>query len=256
MTPSDAKQILSSYNLSQPADLPDEALDALAFAQSDPELHDWLDGQVQFDREFSGALQSVPIPEGLEASILNSAPGAGAGAGKRPRLIGQRIAALAIAAAVVLLSGLALLIVTSGDNLDSTAAFRERAALFVSGGVSFDTKTRELEAAKDWLSGAGYPVYAEVPERLAKFKAVGCKKLDWDGKRIGLVCFVDDRSQLVHLFIIDREALLDADEAMATFAMVERHEDHETGGWASDDHIFLLVGSKPEVSLTHLLAGN
>ena len=249
MTPDEAKEILASHDLSLPAKLPPEALEALTFAQSDPELSAWLEEMTTFDRQFASSLQAIEPPENLRAQILKNA-----GFEESYPVWPQRIAILAIAAFAIVLSAVTILILSStSGSIETVKDLRQRAALYAAEGVTLAFKTPDPAAAKEWLDERDFPSYPEAPENLSGFRTMGCQTLDWGGHKIGFVCFIKD-SKIVHLFIIDNKALQDSPEAAAQLAKIEVFHERQTGGWATEDYLYFLVGSEPDTEIGDLLA--
>ena len=261
MNSSEAKTILSGYDLSRANSLPQEALEALDFARSDAELSLWLEGQLAFDECYRSELREIPIPEGLEARILQAAASATEGAAEtisisqEPCKPGRRNLILALAAALALLGAIAYLVFPSGGPA-TVETFREGMAKFASNRFSLDHFTDDLSAAKAWLDEKGYPSYPEVPEQFVRFKGMGCKTIDWNGQKVGLVCFVNDRHEIIHLFVIERSVLENIDSKGELIEAIAVHHGLETSGWNSEKYTFMLVGSDPNVRLAPLLAAN
>ena len=231
-----------------------EIAEALRRAKADPELAAWLEDEIAFDREFACALRKVPSRgEDLESLLAKAGTG-------RPRSWRKRgSTGLLLAAAAVLVLGamgikhfyfpapVRFPAVVSAD----ISTFRDHMAYFASRHFVLDKTTRDLEVARTWLSEREFPVYDSTPENLAHFRGMGCKAIDWGGRRVGLVCFQRENRDIVHLFIIAREDL--AGGAGPDPGRKQRFRDRETLAWQDETHIYAFVGAKPDVSLSGLL---
>ena len=113
-----------------------------------------------------------------------------------------------------------------------------------------DESTSDLEKARTWLKEREFPVYSKTPDLIAKFKGMGCKAIDWNGRKVGLVCFLNGDRDIVHLFIVRTEDLADGDAL--ELATLKTIRDLQTQGWRDKDFVYLFVGSEPEVSLAGL----
>ena len=75
-------------------------LEALELAESDPDLQHWLQRQAEMDSRLKEILESTPVPDGLEASLLETVgvkP-----AQRKPSFNRSRFMGWGIAAAVIL----------------------------------------------------------------------------------------------------------------------------------------------------------
>ena len=77
---------------------------------------------------------------------------------------------------------------------------------------------------------------------------MGCKSIDWNGSKVGLVCFTNDSGDIVHLFTADKSSLNGTE--IASLTNPETIRGLETAGWSDDDHVYMLVGSKPGVGVS------
>ena len=104
----------------------------------------------------------------------------------------------------------------------------------------------------DWLEKENFPTLNEIPGGLLDYRGMGCKKIAWQGTKVGLICFKNDASQVVHIFVIDRKDIAPSSHDLDLEKVLVRH-DRETKGWRDNDHLYLLVGSEPRVKVGNLL---
>lgn len=261
MTISEAKVILSAHDLNGAAPHPPEVIEALELARTDSELAEWLRDCRDFDEGFGQALGAIAPPADLEAQILAAAAHKPVDAADSSRRRFSPAAIwMSVAAAVCMLAGIGYLVLSPGpfdfpgDEFDSAEVFRDHMAQFANSRFSLDHRTEDLQAVQEWLDREGVPSYASVPEQIVKFRGLGCKSIDWGGNRVGLVCFKNADNQTVHLFIVERSALLDLDHAEPSFETIATRQELETGGWLDGDRAYLLVGSRPGVRVEPLLS--
>jgi hypothetical protein len=102
MNNADAKRILLSHRPNGPDAHDPAVLEALALAERDPELAQWLERQTRFHQSVRRSLRQIPAPEYLRDRILAQAKIV------EPLDWDRRRGLLAVAAAAVALLGLAV----------------------------------------------------------------------------------------------------------------------------------------------------
>ena len=168
---------------------------------------------------------------------------------------------LIAAAAILALAAAAIFILFPpavnfpGTDFSTTSTFRDHMSLFSNSRFWLDKNTSDLNEAKSFLTEHGYPTFNKIPPQIIQFNGMGCKTIDWGTHKVGLVCFLNEQQEIVHLYIIDRSALTDLDSLNTPLESIAIHRDLETGGWLTNTHAFLLVGSAPDVKITPILAG-
>ena len=255
-----AKELLSG-NIDHPDEELQEALnEALELLESNPELQDWMERQELMDPSIKNAINAVPIPDGLEQSLLRSVGSARKGI-SRYRWIGW-----GGAVAAIILFGVAFFritpqgehliqrvqVATSGSSPDSFDQFRDGMAYFIRK-VYFqlDHKTTEMDSIENWLIDNKSPVFESIPDELLALDPIGCKELQWQGRNVSLVCFHTVDGNIIHLFIMERGPA--DDQGISAITSVAVSHDLETGGWLSDEKVYLLVGSAPGVDVEFAL---
>ena len=231
--------------------------DSLLAAKADPELSAWLDEQVALDNEFTEALSSIQPPSGCREAIL-----AAVEKDKVVHLPKRRFPRAMWAAAAILFLTTAGLVkffafppaveFAQTPNPD-VQTFREQMAYFADQRFVLDKFYKDNSKSAEWLAAKDYPSLADLPENLTEYGGMGCKKIDWNDREVGLICFKNEDNELVHLFVVNR-AELEANPAHeAEFDKVLVFHDRETKGWSDDKNSYVLVGSEPGVKIGNIL---
>ena len=136
-------------------------------------------------------------------------------------------------------------------NVANSNDFRDHMAYFATQRFTLEKTTSDWAVAYDWLAQRNAPVYNAAPEHLTKLKGMGCREIDWNGTKVSLICFLNGKEELIHLFIVNKASLTNKD--LTKLALMERYHELETQGWSDDKCVYVLVGSEKEVSLKGLL---
>lgn len=258
-----AKELLATYLQSSGMEFDPKIQEALELAESDPELQEWMHLQTETDPVIRKALEQVPVPDGLEESLLEmvrkEAPAAPARRRFRPMVWG-----VGVAAALILGMGLFIKIRSNealiqgiqhsitGTSPDDFTDFRDGMAYYIRN-VYFqlDHHTEDLGSIEQYLGGVKAPVHEGLPTDLTALTPIGCKELSWKGNTVSLVCFHSAEGKIVHLFILDREGFAPAQ--FDDITTVATSHSLETGGWSTANSVYLLVGSDPDVDIEFAL---
>lgn len=207
MTNEEAKFVLRAYRANG-ADAGDPAFqEALQQVRQDPELARWFAAQEAFDRAVAGKLAQVSPPAGLRESILAGARAGGAAAdgttfARRQSRRWLRLPAwIGAAASIVLLLGVVGFWTTRASAADDDmTAF---AADFVTRGFYLTEQGADVEELRQWLARQKAPLPTVLPEGFHRLRSLGCKRIDYRGKQVSLICFGDGKEY--HLFVARRE---------------------------------------------------
>ena len=201
-----AKEILSAYR-SADRDGADpifhEALNQMA---SDSELKKWFEEQQDLDRTIREKLASIEPPADLQAKIL-------------ARIRGEKVRRFALpqvwlaAAACLVVGGIALFYSNRHGGPDRFQEFKSDAMAMVSvqGGPALDLKTPDLSETQTYLRVHQAPRDDAIPTRLQSMETAGCRAFVWKDYPASLTCFRLPDGQMLHLVVIDRKAMGNAD---------------------------------------------
>ena len=201
-----AKEILSAYR-SKDRDEADPAFrEAFSQMESDAELKKWFEKQLNLDATIRQKLDAIEPPPDLQAKILAKIRGEKL---RRPTFA-LPPAWLAVAACLVL-GGLALFFSTRPGGPDRFQQFKTDALAMVSRlpGPDLDLETRSLAETQSFLNehNAPSPSYEELPSRLKWMETEGCRAFVWKDYPASLTCFRLPDGHLLHLVVINKAAM-------------------------------------------------
>lgn len=208
MDPAHARRILTTYRLGEAAPPGSELAEALAAAETDPQLAAWLEDQLRVDRSLRARMRSVPPPPGLKDAILAGRPARpGPWVRSGPML-------WALAASLAVLAGLGAWLFsggpsTGGAGLATTGtpdarAFREAmASMLTEGRYALQIHSPSLPELRRFLSGKSTAANAPMPPGLEPLESYGCQVLSWEGRDVTLICFSSPSLGIVHLVLTD-----------------------------------------------------
>jgi anti-sigma factor RsiW len=230
------------------ADADDPRLaEAFALLERDAELRAWFEAEQAADKVIAAKLKAAPVPDDLLAQIRAGTQARIAGKPRRPSL------ALAMAASLALLGLIAALWLnrsSSSAPVGSFAAYRADMAQFLQTFPQLDLATDRLPEVRQWLSQQHSLTQTQFPLGIERFPTIGCRTVEWHGKKLALVCFMVE-GEVVHLFVLPRGAFPDATPGpTATFATVGGKT---TASWSSGENIFLVITQANEDLLRKIL---
>ena len=240
-----AKFVLQSYR-GEGKDAHDPYFDgALRVAEQNPELNAWLAEELARDHAVRRKLKEFPVPEGLRERILSRRgfPQTESARSKRSWL--------ALAAAVGLLAAVAAAWFGQRSGPTDFLSYRTKMVEFVSGPVQLGFKSDKLAEVQQWLASHDVIGGYEIPVGLQAQSGIGCRDLRWNGKAVGLICFLGEGGQVVHLFIAPRSAVSDAPPAAEpAFATVNGWN---TATWTRGNFVYVIASQQDRVALEKLL---
>jgi hypothetical protein len=201
-----AKEILSAYR-SRDRDGADPIFhEALNQMESDSELKKWFEEQQDLDQTIREKLASIEPPADLQAKIL-------------ARIRGEKVRRFALpqvwlaAAACLVVGGIALFYSNRQTGSDRFQEFKSDAMAIVSveGGPALDLKTPDLSETQTYLRDHQAPRDDVIPTRLQSMETAGCRVFVWKDNPASLTCFRLPGGLLLHLVVIDRKAMGNAD---------------------------------------------
>ena len=244
----EAKQVLSAYQSDTDHFSDPHMLEALSMLDKEPELATWFENQLAFDVQINEAVERASDITGLKDRIMNDYHQA-----RKGEVIRYIRWASAIAAVLILgVAGFLGYVSNYNSKMHEYATLREGMSHFIAGSYfTLDYLDKDLNRIGDWLEEKDAPMFEGVPAALAAKEPIGCKKMNWKGQEISLVCFHLEDGTIVHLFVAERDGL--SEEAIANLDEVLVSHDLETGGWVTDTHVYLLTGSEPGVTVREYL---
>ena len=221
--------------------------EALEFARRDPALARWLEQERALDAAIADKLRSLPTPAGLKASIL-----AAAKAAPLPVRTSRRTILTAAALIVLIAVGLAIWLPILTWRADSFTAFQVDMSGFLSERFRLQFPSSDLAEMQGWLAAKHEIKDYRVPLSLAaRAKPAGCRVLDWNGRKVGLLCFYTPDGKVVHFVVIDRADLPDA--PIATQPEFARRGNWTSATWSSGDKVYFVMSPLDEARLRSLL---
>src|ERR1700740_386515 len=201
-----AKEILSAYRSADRDGADPIFHEAVNQMESDSELKKWFEEQQDLDQTIREKLASIKPPADRQANIL---------AGIR----GEKVRRFALpqvwlaAAACLVVGGIALLYSNRQTGPDRFQEFKADALAMVSaeGGPKLDIRTPDLSETQDYLRDHQAPWDDQLPARLKSMATEGCRAFVWKQYPASLTCFRMKNGMLLHLVVINRDAMGNAD---------------------------------------------
>ena len=249
-----AKLILAASRAGDEAGANPQLREALALAQADPELADWLVRERRGDEAIRRELAAVPVPAGLKARLLAqqnvaALPVAHTGtswfAGRSPLV-------WAMAAALVIFLGLTYNWSRPHPGAGLTDFAQDMITASPQNAHHVDALNSNFEQVKVWLAGRQALADIELPPAIKNAPGLmGCRIMSWRGKPVAMLCFVMPGEHHVDLFVTRAANVVDAPAAgQPVFASVNAHA---IAGWQAGDNVYVLAGQVPEQFLRHCL---
>ncbi len=179
--------------------------EALEQARRDPELARWFAHEQAMDSRISAKVRStIEPPDNLKAQLLAQSKIVRPEFNRR-----RRNWVYAIAAALALLISLSLVwLRTSGGSFTQ---YRSEMAQFAGLHLDrLDLMTRDVAEIRHWLSQKDSHEGLVLPAGLDGKPSLGCRLLEWKGRKVSLICFELENRQVGHLLVIDGGAFNDA----------------------------------------------
>ena len=197
-----AKEILSAYRSGDRDGADPMFHEALNQIESDSELKKWFEERQHLDRAIREKLAGIEPPPDLQAKIL-------------ARIRGEKVRRFALpqvwlaAAACLVVGGIALFYSTGQRGPDRFQEFKTDALAMVSvqGGPVLDLRTPDLSETQSYLRDRQAPYAQALPNRLKSMETAGCRAFVWKQYPASLTCFRLPNGLLLHLVVINRKAM-------------------------------------------------
>jgi hypothetical protein len=182
---------------------------ALRTAGAEPELSCWLKEARAFDVVIGRKLEEgMPVPANLRATIMT-----GARFSQPVRCSWRRAALGGLAAAVLLMVGIAALIFRAGEPLAGwQLAALDLIPCLTSGQIPLDRQSGDIREIQSWLEGANLPAASALPAGLSRLKTIGYKTFLWRNRPVSIVCFQKGEEGFVHLVVIANPSAADGSD--------------------------------------------
>lgn len=244
MNRDEAKFLLRSYGLDGQDQNDPQFAEALDMLKRDPELARWFAAEQAVDSRLARSFGAFPVPPDLKSQLL---------AARKVVVVPfwqRRPVWLAAAATIAILLGVvfALRPPRPGPSLASSPS----AELFrlAEQGPHVNMMAASFPEIQQWLRERQQPTELALSERLKGQRYEGCRILDWQGRRVTMLC-LDVEGKHVDLFVLDADLLpgLPADGG-PQFARVG---DVNTAAWTRGGQTYLLAGQVDPQTLKRYL---
>lgn len=189
--------------------------EALEQAQRDPALARWFAHERAVDSRIGAKLRmAIDTPDNLKMQLLAQSRIA------RPEFKRQRRRwQFALAAAITLLLTLtAIWFRPAEGGFDRyRAQMADFAAIRLDG---LDLLSRDMVEVRRWLARNHSHADLLLPAGLDGKSSLGCRLLEWKGRKVSLICFELDNRRVGHLLVIDEAAFKAAPGASPQFHQV------------------------------------
>jgi hypothetical protein len=246
-----ARQILEVYRRGVD-DADPQFAEALALAQSDPELRRWLEEQRAAYVSIRNKMREIPVPAGLQDQILAEC--------KVVRLPvawwHSQFLRGAAAVAVICLSILAIGVQLHSWNSmrkgpTNFAAFRAEMTYFAAAGYSLNVHSDSLDELRKQFTANGWPSNYSVPAGVSKLSVRGGCLMKWQNHKVSMLCLKSPDQRGVWLYVIERTAL--PDPPRESTPQLATEGSLATASWSESGKTYLLAAEGNEDFLRTLL---
>jgi hypothetical protein len=233
---SQAKEVLLLYRPGTADAADPQIAEALALAQSDPELGSWLEQHRAFQKAMRAKFQQIEVPDHLKASLLIR--GAAQPKALPPQAWWRRPVWLAATAAVLILLGLVSVRLRPRVP-DRFANYQTRMVSNVQREYVMDVVTNDMRQIRQFMAQHEAPADYDVPQGLERLQLTGGGRLTWRSNPVAMVCFDRGDKQMLFLFVMKRSAVKDPPPATPRIAEVSQML---TVSWTKGDNTYVLAG--------------
>jgi len=242
-----AREVLLLYRpgISDPTE--PEIAEALACSQNDPELQRWFQDHCAFQETIRQKFKQITVPEGLKEQIISERQVIAKTPVKRTLvLVSVCVTLLFLSAAVGLQLG--------KSRQDKTFAnFQSRMVRIVARSYpKMDLESSDASQIRETLARRGAYSDFVLPQGLTKASYTGCAALEWQGKKVSMVCFSSGKDKNskdpdLFLFVIKHSDAPNSPQTQTpAFA---RRSGLTTAAWTAGNKTYLLAGMADEAEL-------
>lgn len=244
MTRDEAKFILRAYGVDgQDQDDPQFA-EALEMVKHDPELARWFAEEQAVDSRLAHSFGTFPVPPDLKTQLL---------AARKVVVVPfwQRHPVwLAAAAAIVILLGIVLAPRSRRSGPEVATNYQQELLRLAEQGPHVDMMATSFPAIQTWLRERRMPAELALSERLKGQRYEGCRVLDWQGRRVTMLC-LDVEGKHVDVFVFNTDRLPAAPAGdQPQFAQIGSMT---TAAWTRGGQTYLLAGQVDPQTLKRYL---
>jgi hypothetical protein len=249
----EAKTILLLYRHGT-ADADDPQIaEALALAERDRELKDWL--VIHCAREFvlREKFRQIAAPAGLKEQIISEQA-------RQGKMIfwRQEFSLAAAAAAIILLFGVLAFFLFQKTETDGTlAVYQNQMAGVALRGYAMDLMTNDPVPIRAYLAQKQAPADFVLPAALKEAALAGCAVEGWQDKKVSMICFRTAKAVAaggqgdLWLFVVDHASVKNAPAGVAPqFSKVNRLI---TATWTQDGKLYVLGTEGDEETIKQYL---
>jgi hypothetical protein len=248
----EAKNILLLYRHGT-ADADDpQVAEALALAERDRELKDWLVIHCAQQFVLRERFRQIAVPAGLKEQIISEQARQG------KMIFWRQEFSLAAAAAVILLFGVLAFFLFPKQETDGTLAVYENQMVGVAlRGYGMDLMTNDPVPIRAYLAQNHAPADFILPVALKQAALAGCGVEGWQRTKVSMICFRTAKSVAaagqsdLWLFVVDRASVKGAPADVAPqFSKVNRLI---TAAWTQDGKLYVLGTEGDEETIKQYL---
>ncbi|MEY2409621.1 MAG: hypothetical protein QOF48_2291 [Verrucomicrobiota bacterium] len=199
---------------------------------------------IRVDNDFAIHLQRYPVPLDLPARIMFAGQRRTLGWRRRARVLG-------LAASIILLLSFAALWFAHNRAAVSFASYRTEMIGRLENRFDLTFHSQRPPDLQQWLESKRGLHDTHLPDGLQALPGIGCRTWMWNGQPAGLICFLLENGEPVHLFVISRGAVPRGPSVESPAYRTVGN--WETISWTSGDNLYLLAGRMDRAALEKLL---
>ena len=246
-----AKEILWLYRPGVD-DADPQFAEALAYAESHPEVRQWLDEQCATYAALRAKVKDIPVPPELPRQILGEREVV------RPAAWWRNPVALGAVAVVVIGLSLYSILLQLGligghaaGPRPTFAAFRDEMVYYADAGYKLDVKSSSLDELRQQFAVNGWPSDYTVPSGLTRLTVRGGCLTKWNEHKVSMLCLQAPNDHKVWMYVIGRSELSDAPKN--TTPQIITQGSFITASWSEGNKACLLIAEGDEAFVRSLL---